>query len=153
MSEFSTVIMSHDGRILEQLLIELGVKKGLLADKLNKSPNTVTNWMKRETLPYELLINIGKALRFDLTHKFPRLKQIPEASELQYFNEDPSDLLSVVNEIRGDYKKSEKQLADLEQQNSFLKDQINQLKDLIEAKNQIIAMKDETIRQLKKSQG
>lgn len=149
MSEFSTVIMSHDGQILEQLLIELGIKKGILAEKLHKSPNTITSWIKQSTLSSDTLIQIGKALRFDLTHKFPKLKNIPEASELNYFNQDPSELLTLVEEMRVEYKTAEKATADYKQEIQFLREQIEQLRELIEAKNQIITMKDEVIRQLK----
>lgn len=152
MPEISTVIMGHDGQTLEKLLLELGVKKGVLADRIKKNQNTITRLLKRETISSEYLIDIGKALRFDLTHKFPRLKKIPEASQLHYFNENPDELLHKVEEIESGYKSAKQETADLQQEVKFLKNEIDNLKEIIEAKNKIIEMQNESIQNLKKSQ-
>ncbi|MEQ6120154.1 hypothetical protein [Reichenbachiella sp. MALMAid0571] len=141
--------MNHDGQAIEELLSELGIKKGVLAKKLSKNQNTITRMLKKEKLSNQILLEIGQALRFDLTPKFHRLKKDPESSKLNYFNEDPDQLLSRVNEIEEMYNKTTKEKADVDQAVQFLQEQINNLKEIIEAKNQIIQLQDQTITDLR----
>lgn len=140
--------MSHDGQILEKLLSDLGIKKGALAQRMHKNPNTITRWLTREHIPSEDLIEIGTVLRYDLTSYFPRLKKIPETSKLHYFNSDPDQLLNRVEEVEAVYTRNEKQKADLEQTVKFNEEQINNLKEIIEAKNEIIRMQKVKIEEL-----
>ncbi|XOV93891.1 MAG: hypothetical protein ACFHWX_04120 [Bacteroidota bacterium] len=143
------MLSNHDGEILKKLLSELGVKKAVLAEKINKNPNTITRILQRQVIKNELLIDIGKALRFDLTQKFPRLKKVPEATKLNYFNEDPDELLTKVSDIEEMYGKVEKKSADLELEIKFLKEKVHTLETLIEAKDQIIKMQDEKLKSFK----
>ncbi len=140
--------MSHDGQILEQLLSDLGVKKGALAERMHKNANTITRWLSRDHIPSEDLIAIGKVLRFDLTSYFPRLKKIPETSKLKYFNSDPDLLLNRVEEVEAVYYSNQKEKADLEQTVKFYQEQIDNLKEIIDAKNEIIEMQKVRIEDL-----
>lgn len=141
--------MTHDGEILNSLLKELGFKKKILAQKLGISYNSVTNMLRQDVIKNERLIDVGKALRFDLTHKFPRLKKIPEGSELSYFNEDPGQLLNVVQEVKSEYKKHQKIEADLHLEINFLKERIDSLQTLVDAKNEIIESQKQLIESLR----
>ncbi len=146
MFQFSTLIMDHDGHILEELLKELSIKKSGLAEKLNKSNNTITNWVQSDKISNDNLIEIGKALRVDMTRRFPRLKVLPEAAGLNYFNSDPEQLvkdLAMVKEAKTEY---ENKRGDFLLEIQFLKDRVSAQQELIDAKNQIISGKDEVIK-------
>ncbi len=142
MIEFSTVIKNHDGQLLNQLLADLGVEKGWLASKLGRHGNTVTNLTKRETISSEILINIGKILRYDMRARFEKLNKIPEASVLHYFNSDPDQLLTRVEEIEVKYGKDLQLKANLEVELEQLKTHVSVLNNLISAKNHIIEMQE-----------
>ena len=144
--------MSHDGQILEKLLSDLGIKKGALAERMHKNPNTITRWLTRDHIPSEELIEIGKVLRYDLSSYFPKLREIPETSKLKYFNSDPDQLLNRVEEVEAVYHRNQKQKADLEQTVKFYQEQIDNLKEIIDAKNEIIAMQKKTIEDLQRLQ-
>jgi len=130
--------MPHDGQTLDQLLEELGVKKKLLAEKLDVHQNTISNWTKRSTLSNDILISIGKAIRFDLSSKFTRLKKVPEASALNFFNSDPNQLLDKVETIDKKFDNMVQTIANKDQEIRFLKERINSLQEIIEMKNEII---------------
>jgi transcriptional regulator with XRE-family HTH domain len=130
--------MTHDGQLLEDLIKELGFKKGQLADKLHVNANTITNYLHRQTIKNDVLIEIGQAMRYDLSTKFPRLKKIPEATVLNYFNTDPEKLLTRVEEINDKYDHLVKAIADKDQKIDFLQDRIQSMQQIVDAKNEII---------------
>jgi hypothetical protein len=81
--------MEHRGEILGKVLKELGVKKRSLAQKLNKHPNTITNWLNTAALPDALILEIGAALHYDFSPKIPTLQRILKAvSSVEHPNSD-----------------------------------------------------------------
>lgn len=137
-------VMKHDGKILTELLHELGIKKGVLAEKIGKNANTITTWLRKDVIPSDDLIEIGRAIRFDLTHKFPRLKKVPEAVELMYMNTDTN----MVEERAEEYKTSRVEIGELRIEVKFLREQIEQLKEIIDSKNEIIDSKNEQLKNI-----
>jgi hypothetical protein len=140
------MIMSHDGETIQSLLKEVGVKKSLLALKLKKHPNTITNILSKNVLTSDQLIAIGKALRIDLTTYFAKLKKVPEALELKDFSSEKLVLGS-----DGITRTSSIEIVELRLEVKYLRDNIEQMKELVESKNQIIDMKDHEIELLKKT--
>lgn len=152
MFEIARVIGQHDGKKLELLMDTHGFKKKHLVEKLGKSHTTITKIFKSSKIPSFKLIEIGKALRFDLTQEFPELRQLPEAKDLNYFNENPSDLLNEVREIRQEYRNADQEKIELRQELRFMRDQIEQLREIIELKNEIIERDQAELKKLRKSQ-
>ena len=72
----------------------------------------------------EVLIEIGKILRYDIRSVFPRLKKLPEAGDLNYFNSDPTEFFHKVEELEGVYLTSKQAAAETAQEAKFLKEQI-----------------------------
>ena len=123
-----------DGQILQQILEERGIKKGRLAIQLKKNRNTIGNMLKAETINDFKLIEIGRVIRFDMTSRFPRLLNNPEAVELREF---------VVGE------EVQKTILQKDKEIEFLKEQIETLREIIESKNQLIKSKDDIIKDLR----
>lgn len=128
----------HDGLILRNILEHLGVKNVHLSEKIKKHPNTITNWLASDRIDNTTLIEIGKVLRYDMTADYPRLRFIPEAMALTYFNQDPEKVLNEVREVKALYYTTKQLQADKELQIQLLHEKISDLKMMIDAKNQTI---------------
>lgn len=127
-----------DGKILQQLLQEFGIKQATLAKKVGVSDNAVSSWMHADHISNERLISIGKAIRYDLTTKYERLKQIPEATELNYFNSNPVEVMDEVKKIRELHEQTMETLKIKEIENEFLREQVKNLKELIKMKDKLL---------------
>lgn len=138
----------HEGEMLRDLLKELGIKYKALAFKIEKNQNTITRWCKEKKLKSDVLIEIGKAIHYDMTQAFPRLKNIPEARALNYFNEDPEELLSVVEDFKMEYG-NKKLISEYEREISHLNAQIETMQNLINDKSRIIDMQFDEIQNYK----
>jgi DNA repair exonuclease SbcCD ATPase subunit len=153
MIEFSTH-MAHDGKILEALLKRLGVKKGTLGELMRprRSNNSISKYIASDEISNEILIRMGKALRYDLTKEFPRLKNLPQGSELAYFNSDPNQVLKDLEEIKGLKKQMQQEVADKDLEIKFLRERIESLEELIRVKNDLIDSKEDLIKRLKQEE-
>lgn len=122
---------THEGKQLETMLNNLGVKKQTLAHMMKKHINTITLWVNKDKLKSDLLIDIGKALRYDITVDFPRLKKIPEAIEVFGAND-------YLNEPIGSYMNRSSELSELRLETKFLRQQVEQIKNIVDSKEEII---------------
>lgn len=140
--------MSHEGNTIKQKIKELGQTQKWLADQLHVSPNSVSYQLDKSYLKSELLIRIGKALRYDLSDVIPRLKKIPEASELNFFNEDPSGVMQEVADIKKIYEDQLQVTADQKAKIQHLEVRVNDLESSLRDKSDLIAAKDVIITSL-----
>lgn len=140
---------SRDGEILEELLNELGFKKAELARRLDKHINSI-RYMMENNIPNDVLIEIGRILRYDMSAKFPRLRDYQPAKELSYFNEDPAPFLKRLDTIEKQIVEKEQTIADTRSEIKYLQGKIVDLQQLIDAKNESLQDKNLIIDQLQK---
>lgn len=146
----------HEGEKLRELVLSITTVEKL-AEKIGKHRNTVSNWFKEVSLDADKLLIVGKGLRYDLTHLFPKkLKNHPGSQELHYFNEDPAPYFKNLKDVQDMVSKQNQLEADYSLQVNMLQDKINDLKqiisdknDLLDSKNQIIDMLQKEINELK----
>ena len=104
--------MEHEGKRIKALLKKHGFTQKALAKYLAVETNTLHYHLGKQQVKNEFLIKVGKFMRYDITSIFPRLKHVPEGSELNYFNEDPTQVLSQVGDIKKILKESQQVTAD-----------------------------------------
>lgn len=60
----------HHGKYIKEQLERMGMSQAALGRKIHRTPQTMTNILKREIIDKELLIAIGKVLGEDLVARF-----------------------------------------------------------------------------------
>lgn len=126
---------NHDGNILEEIINQIGIRKNALADKLSINRGTLNRWIMKEYIPNDTLIQVGKALRIDMSAYYERLRTDPNVQQVSVFNEDPAEYVS--------------RLAKIEQQFDRMTVRSNeQMADYIERLKEIINYKEHEISQL-----
>ncbi len=141
----------HEGNILKAYIKDNSIVKVQLAKKLGVHVNTLYQWLDKSKIRSENLIDIGRELRIDISSLIPRMKTIPEAEHLQYYNEDRALALNQVKEAREEYKSVREILIDRDKEITLLKNLIQSKDELIAAQKEIIAQKELEISKLKKT--
>lgn len=135
----------HHGNVLKDIIQESGVHIKTIALRIGKNRNTITNWCRQEKIANENLIQIGKALRLDMREYYAHLRTDPDAEELAYFNEDPSQYFKKINEIKEEIKE---QISDKSQAVADSTLEIKLLREKVEDLKEIIRLKDAQIEAL-----
>lgn len=134
----------HDGQVLRELVLSItSIEK--LAKKIGKHRNTLGGWFNKSRVDNDDLIEIGKALRYDMTTKFPRLKKAAGSEDLHFFNEDPSKFLGDLKRIEELMESKDQTLADAQLEIKMLQEKIGDLQDIIRDKNDLLSSKDQII--------
>lgn len=114
--------MEKDGDKLAKALKESGIKKKVVADLVGRSHNTMTNWLKADSIRTDILVKISEKTRIDLSRYFPERK----------------DQLPTFRNIPGSYPVPEADFLITERDLEHLKEQVSLLKDLVKSKDTII---------------
>jgi transcriptional regulator with XRE-family HTH domain len=136
------IAQMHEGEIVRDLLVELGMSKEKLAAKIGKHRNSVGQWLQEDQISVDKLIMIGKALRYDLTSKIPRLKIYPNSSELHFFNEDPAPYFKEVKKVQEMIADEKQLLANADLEIRMLNQRITDLEKIINNQEQLLTAKE-----------
>ncbi len=149
-TEFYKKTMVHEGKAIKAKIKELGQTQVWLAERMNVTDNTVSYHLQKPYLKSEFIIKIGKALRYDLSDVIPRLKALPEVKELNFFNENPSEVMHEVSEMKRIHEEQLQVTADQKAQIHHLEVRIKDLESSLQDKSDLIQAKDVIIESLQK---
>lgn len=68
-------MMRHEGRIVEDIIRKKQINLSELAIQLSVNRSNLYTWFKSEYLKAEIVLQIGKNIRYDFSEDFPDLKK------------------------------------------------------------------------------
>ena len=143
----------HEGNALTEYIRQNGVVKVNLAERIGIHVNTLNQRLAKSKLRSDHLLEIGRALRVDITSIVPRMKSFPEANELHYFNSSPESVMNEVREAREEYKTVKQMIADRDNEIKLLKSLLSTKEELIQTQKELLAQKDKELSQYQKQLG
>lgn len=112
-----THTMKHRGEIVNKAVLESGISKSSLAKKLGRDRKTVYNYMLNADLALDIIVEIGKIIKYDFRKDFPEL-----------FIPQPENVVNESTESYGSLAECIKRNKELEKTNYSLLEEISQLK-------------------------
>lgn len=89
--------MKHRGEIIEKVIRERGYPIARVAKKLGKSRRHIYNIFENDSVPFDVIIELGKIINYDFSQDFKELKHY-EVSNLisdgkpEYFTSEAEEL-------------------------------------------------------------
>lgn len=68
--------MNHYGEIVKNKIDELDMNKTAIAEKLGMARNTLYRHLDTPNLSLDIILNIGKIIKYDFTNEIPQLKEL-----------------------------------------------------------------------------
>ncbi len=103
----------HKGQVIEKAVKQSGISITQLAKKLRKSRQSVYNIFETQNVPWDLILDIGKAIHYDFSKDFKQLKTystktdpvIAEEDNAEYWKQKYILLLEEYNQLLKNKKK------------------------------------------------
>jgi transcriptional regulator with XRE-family HTH domain len=130
--------MKNEGEILRELIKESGVSVKALAQKVRIHEATLHRWFQKEKIDSDYLMDIGKALKVDITKYFTRLSDMVKKSDVKKFAVEEMEISNRLEEFEEQYISQQKDLR-------FVKDRIAEFDEVLNQKDEIIKLQSEEI--------
>lgn len=117
----------HIGRIIEERLREVGMKKSELARRINKARQNINDILNRKSMDTELLYSISVALDYDFFQHY--VMELNNSDVISEPGGEYSKLRDNINEVEKNLMLAEKDLENCQNETRLQKEIIQLLKD------------------------